>query len=397
MKRAVTIDASARGSPHAPQFSRLKRCKSAFVNLKRLGGAVTASPKMRPLPGRFPGDSGSVSWALGEEINQSSRWWQQQPSSATLSISPAWTPQPAGVIADGGPGRSFTIGSRCATTSSSSSMSSYRSSSAFSPHGGSTSLRGAGRRLFVASGNENTQDGPRRKGSSGGGAGADGGSSYRGRSARMVGSRRNTIFSSAFSFSPVLEKGAISSTGDDGRLESSRCCPLQLRGHRQPLAGASRIAGSALIDFDLDTGCDVPIEGDVEDHVGGCWTGPGSPALSAVGFDLTEDEEDEARGGDACSSAPSLSPNTVESQPATTPAGNASRHEGFAEVADEHAIERVEAWSPSWSQTCQTSIDSKRHFTVGNTPSGDDSASPILLLRLQRRFEEMVLVSNVAT
>lgn len=402
MKRAVSsIDATARGPPNTPQ--KLKRCKSAFANLKRLGGAVTASPTTPPLSGRCSGDPGGIGWAVGEEISLPP-CWRQHASPTDVNVK-------ASSSAAAPPIRTFAPGSRCSDVSFP-----YHgpTSSAFYPQRGTTGLRGAGRRLFGISDADGQEHSHTTK--TQGMMLAENDSFRGGRSSRTMGPRINSSFTSTFKFSPVPED-EVSTTSDE--VESTHCPFLHLHRRQDSVIGARVTTTVSSIDIDGGSGRESPTGSDrCMEESDDCdrWTDPGSPVFSIVGFDGAEDEEREggdARDGVVYSVASSASP-TVERLQATRSLGSASCLEGNGQanslVPDSRhaaaAAAAVESWSPSrtadtsnHSVNGSSSSSSNNNISSNSTPSSSSGSpiSPILLLRLQRRFEEMLLISNVAT
>lgn len=224
-----------------------------------------------------------------------------------------------------------------------------------------------------------------------------------------MGSRINSSFASTFKFSPVPEDEA-STTRDE--VEPPHCPFLHLHRCQDSVIGARVTTTVSSIDIDGGSGRESPTGSDrCTEESDDCdqWTDPGSPAFSIVGFDVAEDEEREggdANDGVAYSVASSASPTTIERLQATRSMGSVSCLEGNGQAnslvpdsrhdAAAAAAATVESWSPS--RTTDTSNHSVNGSTNNTSSSSSGSpVSPILLLRLQRRFEEMLLISNVAT
>lgn len=386
MKRAVSsIDASAQAARSSTGTHRLKRCKSAFANLTRLGAAASGStspstpPRQRPSP------------APAEEdlLVLPPRWRHTTGScDAQHSSEGAGPVSGAAGTASGSGACAFVFGSMWPEAAAPlvPMHHHHHHHQSFTPHHGT----GAERRLFISRDGAGGSVGAGGQGRDEDGFFATGRSCGAGAASVRPHSRKNS-FASGFSFSAVPEDEIIATGAGGGR------CPFlhqqQHHLHRQEDQGDEEDE-SLEDDFWGGAGGTAASLGGIGgaggEHVSTCWVEPGSPAFSISGFGEDEEGEwDEGLGG-GCS--------TAGSPTKSSSALAAGMRERFAAaVSGENS-----AAFGSTSVTASSAVtggDQKQPAPPGSSPSslGDAQSSPMLLLRLQRRFEEMLLVSKVAT
>lgn len=391
MKRAVsTVDASAASSAPLPHRGKLKRCKSAFANLKRLGTTATS-----------PGGGGAESPSLPPPTTATNI--TPSPTSTEDSLLPRWRQHASSpdVMTSGSAARTAQPPVFAATWSGAPPLS-VTKTVPFRCHGLTATPQtnhSSGRRLFSTGGGgaggvreaEECTTGalPETTYSS-----VPGGAPAPGLPAR------NSFSASLTSFSPVPEEQEGKEAVDG---EKQRRCHWQKNGEEgddEEKAGVMVAAAS----------------GGRNDYLLACWadSGSGSPGFSIVGFGddyfTGEDEEDEEQ-------EPGVGVGVrgeVGGVVTTTTSGSAwgfgggrggmsgQQHLQQHQQQQQHqkgVSERFSLcdWENSGGSTVGIGSGQGGNSAVGEQREVGERSPSAMMVRLQRRFEEMLLVSNVAT